>query len=134
MKQKLQVLIIAVMVIIAGCQKEKAESGGLNGKWELRSMTGIQVAGVPPDFKSGNGHILEFTTDQYQRTEQGKSVTGGKYSIVNAAAEFDGISYKQAILYENSDLKHYFNISENKLTVSIGPVASDGYTAVYERL
>jgi hypothetical protein len=64
----------------------------------------------------------------------GKVTGKGTYKIVDASAEIDGNTFSKAILYDNKGMKWYFKISGSKLLISVGSIASDGFTMTYENL
>ena len=55
-----------VLFTIISCEK-KATGPELNGTWELRHVAGIQVAGVDPNFKPGNGNFFKFDGQNFEK-------------------------------------------------------------------
>jgi hypothetical protein len=135
--KNLYLIVITIATLLLGCKKEEedtvdAVNHSIIGKWELRHIMGVQVAGAPSTFAKGNGDIILFSDDQYQRFVNGQLVAEGSYTIVQESANIDGTSYNYAVIY--GGLKWYYNTSRNKLKLSIGSVASDGVTVTYEKI
>jgi len=127
--------ILMIAALLAGCKKDKeASSQSIIGKWEFRSMTGGQVAGSPSTVKAGNGNIIEFTDTEYQNTRNGTVVSKKTYVVVKDSANIDGTSYSNALIYDNESLKWYFSRNGDKLMLSIGSIALDGFTLTYQKV
>lgn len=121
--------------LLTGCKKDKASSHSVVGKWELRNILGVQIANMPSVYKAGNGNIIEFTDTEFQNIQNGKTISKRTYVIVDASADIDGNSYSKALIYDNNEhSKWYFKISGDKLTMSVGPMASDGVTTTYQKV
>ena len=125
---------LTLVIVLAGCKKEKALPQSIVGSWELRNVYGIQVAGSPSTFKAGNGDVIVFTDTEYQKMNDGKVTTKGTYKIVNESAEIDGNTFSKALIYNDQGMKWYFKISGKNLIISAGSIAYDGFTMTYENL
>jgi hypothetical protein len=128
------IFFFIVTSILTGCKKERELPQSLLGKWEVRHVSGSQVATKPSALKAGNGDIIEFSDSQFQRFQNGKVISKGTYILIKDSTKIDGIEYADALIYNNESLKHYVNVSGNKLMISIGSIAFDGMTVTYERM
>ena len=132
MKYFLSFLLIAT--ILVACKKDKASPQTIIGKWELRDISGGQVANVPSTYKAGNGNTIEYSSSEYKMMEKSKLILKKNYVIVQESAQIDGNAYTTALIYDNEKLKWYFKLTEDKLILSIGSIALDGVTMTYQRL
>lgn len=132
--KNLHFLILIFATLIFGCGKDKIQPESLEGKWEMRHILGGQIQDAPSDFEKGNGNIIEFSANEYQRIEDGVVISKGTYAIVEESAEIDGTKYESKIVFDDSDQKIFIKVLGNKLLVCHGPTASDGYTVTYEKM
>jgi len=58
----------------------------LKGKWEIRQAAGQILI----DYPSGNGHILEFTSNGFTYQDSGKVKLSGSYVITQESTIVDG--------------------------------------------
>jgi hypothetical protein len=124
---------ISMMLLFSliSCKKKSAESN-LNGTWELRYTEGIQVAGADPNYKAGNGNILKFSGNNYERYADNKLIDSGTFSLQEEVKNINNTRSNYSILLKNND-KLYINLSGNKLIVFIGVIAADGIENHYEK-
>lgn len=127
-------LCLGLLLLITNCKKKTIEptEADLNGSWELRYLAGIQVAGMDPNYKPGNGNLLKFNQQNYERYDSGKLVDSGKFTIKPEATTVNSSQTNYSILLKN-ETKLYLNLSAKKLIVFNGVVAADGTEATYEK-
>src|SRR5690606_22069742 len=113
-------------------EKEKTQPQSLVGKWELRHVLGVQIADAPSQFEKGNGNIIEFSADEYQRVADGKVYAKGTYEIVQDTTEIDSTKYQSRIIFDASDWKVFIKVSGNKLHIRRGSIDADGTTNTNE--
>jgi len=142
--KRLSLLFFAVILLInTNCKKENNNdnnsSEGLEGVWELRGARSMLISTYPP----GNGHIISFTGNKYEITENGQITRSGEFQVIEdlTASESTCLNipagkYTSRIIYDNNmtAAKTFFEISENKLTLVSGCFAVDaGSSLEYER-
>ncbi len=132
--KNLNLITIIFAVLLFGCKEDQVQPESLIGTWELRHVLGVQIAGAPSDFPKGNGSIIQFSADEYQRIEDGKVVSTGTYRIVKESAEIDGTKYDQRIIFDDDQWKTFIKLTGNKLLICSGTIAADGATATYEKI
>ncbi|MEH6305233.1 hypothetical protein RYH73_06235 [Olivibacter sp. CPCC 100613] len=132
--KNLHLLTLIFFALFFSCGKDKNRPESLGGKWELRHILGVQIKDAPSDFEKGNGNVIEFSANEYQRIENGTLVSKGTYAIVEESAEIDGTQYEHKIVFDDSDQKVFIKISGNQLLICLGPIASDGTTITYEKI
>lgn len=120
--------------LLLSCEKEEVRAESLKGAWELRHVLGIQVAGAPSHFEKGNGNVIEFSENGYKKTEKGKVIVEGTYTLAAESAKIDGTKFENSIDFDNGSYKVFVRISGNQLLISNGSIASDGVTSTYEKL
>jgi hypothetical protein len=148
-------LIIAVticfstFIILSGsCKKEKADKGcidlsnSLAGTWELR-QTSAAMNPVVSNYPAGNGNILKFMNDNYEKYSNGQLVSSGRFSIVSdptvetsICLVFPAGQFSNRIVYDsnNSAPKEFIQISNGKLIFISGCYALDaGQKSEYQR-
>lgn len=127
-------LSFGLLFFITSCKKKTIEptEADLNGTWELRYLAGIQVAGMDPNYKPGNGNLLKFNQESYERYDSGKLVDSGKFTIKPDVTTVSSSQTNYSILLKNQT-KLYLNLSAKKLIVFDGIIASDGTEATYEK-
>ncbi|HEV8272364.1 MAG TPA: hypothetical protein VGQ04_13735 [Chitinophagaceae bacterium] len=141
MKRLSLLFFAAILLINTSCKKENKDSSpaGLEGVWELRSITAMLSSTYPP----GNGHIISFTNNKYEIRDNGQITRSGEFQIIEdlTAAESTCLNiapgkYTSRIIYDNniSGTKAFLEISGNILTIVSGCFAIDaGSSSAYER-
>lgn len=133
-------LLLLSATVLFSCKKNEsipAEST-LNGSWELRSVLGIQVPGVSPNYQPGNGNVYVFNNGNYTIYMQGKIVDSGTYTIekdikpINNNTSTHSITLVSKMNSRNDKL--YLKLGENSLVIFDGVIAADGIEGTYERL
>jgi len=132
--KKVNLLILVLSTLFFGCEKEKTQPESLVGTWELRHVLGVQIADAPSHFEKGNGSIIEFSTHEYQRIEDGTVVSEGTYEIVEESAEIDGTKFENRIIFDGDDRKVFIKLSGDELLISYGSTSHDGSTNTYEKM
>ncbi|MGX5690391.1 hypothetical protein [Arcticibacter tournemirensis] len=132
--KNLNLIALVFAVLLFGCKEDEVQPESLIGTWELRHVLGGQIAGAPSDFPKGNGKIIQFSADEYQRIEDGKVVSTGTYRIVKESAEIDGTKYEQRIIFDDDQWKTFIRLTGNKILICSGTIAADGTTATYEKI
>lgn len=123
---------MVLLLTVMSCEKKPA-APDLNGTWELRHVTGIQVAGVSPDFKPGNGNMLKFDGQNFEKYNDGKKTDSGSFTITpedNVAVNNSKANF--SVKFKNEE-KLYVSLIENKLIVFDGEVAADGTESTFEK-
>ena len=132
--RKVNFIILTLAVLLFGCDKEKIQPESLEGTWELRHVLGVQIENASPDYEKGNGNIIEFSTNGYQRIVDGKVIAEGTYKLVEESAEIDGTKFTNRIIFDDDDWKVFIKQLGNKLLICNGSTASDGSTETYEKI
>src|ERR1700710_151176 len=79
--------MVALLLFLGSCKKDKANSVVLTGSWEIRSA---QTSIIPTiSFPPGNDSILKFTATTWLLYSKGSLVKSGNYTIVDDSS-FDG--------------------------------------------
>ncbi|MCV9928593.1 hypothetical protein OIU83_13070 [Flavobacterium sp. LS1R49] len=120
-----------LLLTIISCQKNSA-SDELNGTWELRHIEGIQVAGVDPNFKAGNGNLFKFEGQNFEKYNDGKKVETGTFTITPEEMPINNRKANYSITFNNKE-KTYVSLIENKLILFNGMIAADGTESTYEK-
>ena len=124
------------LVLIISCKKKEnvsAENVNVTGTWELRYAKGIQVPGIDPNYKAGNGNLLVFTGNTFKKIIEGKVVDSGTYVIKPEVMQVNDKKSEYSIKFNNHE-KEYLIVSNNKLVHFIGQIAADGAELTYEKL
>ncbi|WP_457288187.1 hypothetical protein [Pedobacter sp. UYP24] len=129
------IIFLIALTLLFSCKKGEISPETLNGRWEVRHVLGVQVAGEPSELDKGNGSIIEFSGENYKKIENGVVITKGTFKITNEYGEVDGNRYEKRIIYDDdTDWRVLIKISGNKLIICNGSIASDGTTMTYEKL
>ncbi|MEZ0007546.1 hypothetical protein ABH942_002928 [Flavobacterium sp. 28YEA47A] len=123
---------LIVLFTVISCSK-KATGPGLDGTWELRHIAGIQVAGVNPDFKAGNGNYFKFDGQNFEKYNDGKKTDSGSFSITpeeNVPVNDKKANY--SITFNNGE-KMYVLLSDKTMVLFNGIIAADGTESTYEK-
>jgi hypothetical protein len=125
-------LLTMLFLTIISCQ-EKSVSDELNGTWELRHIEGIQVAQVDPTFKAGNGNLLKFEGQNYERYYEGKKDENGTFTVTPEDTAINNRRANYSFTFNDNKEKIYFSLIKNKLIVFNGIIAADGTESTYEK-
>jgi hypothetical protein len=123
---------LVVLLTIMSCEK-KSVLEELNGSWELRHIEGIQVANVDPNFKPGNGNLLKFEGQKYERYYDGKKEESGTFTITPENTTINNRKANYSITFNNDTEKTYLSLLNNKLILFNGVIAADGTESTYEK-
>ncbi|MCV9933937.1 hypothetical protein OIU80_16765 [Flavobacterium sp. LS1R47] len=123
---------LVVLLTIMSCEK-KSVLEELNGSWELRHIEGIQVANVDPNFKPGNGNLLKFEGQKYERYYDGKKEESGTFTITPEDTTINNRKANYSITFNNNTEKTYLSLLNNKLILFNGVIAADGTESTYEK-
>ena len=140
MKQLSSLFCLLILLFSSSCKKENnISSAGLEGSWELRSVSAMLSLTYPP----GNGHIISFTGNKYEMRDNGQITRRGEFEIVedmtagaSTCLSIQAGKYTSRIIYDNNinTGKTFFELSGNKLTIISGCFAIDaGSSSEYER-
>lgn len=134
MKRIVLLLLLGMPVfLLAGCKKDQGEKNVRNslvGQWELRHARAQFTA----DYTSGNGNLLKFTTNTYERFRNGQLEKAGIYKISSEESPKDFAclvqprgAYKYRIIYDNDDSTWttYLRVSGDNLQLITGCFAND---------
>lgn len=124
-----------LLVSVISCKKQKGEisAASVEGTWELRHVEGLQVAGMDPNFKAGNGNLLIFKDNILQKFSDGKLVKSTAFTIKPEKVKVNNTTSEASITYDNKD-KDYLSVSGNKLILFVGQIAADGVEQTYEKI
>lgn len=125
-------LSMVMLFTIISCEK-KSGTPDLNGTWELRHVAGIQVAGVDPNFKPGNGNYFTFDGEKFEKFNDGKKSESGTFALTpedNVAVNNSKANYSISF---NKGEKKYANLSDKKLVIFDGEIAADGTESTFEK-
>lgn len=111
------------------------------GTWELRHIMGVQVANAPSDFAPGNGYIITFDGLKYLKTEEGKVLDSGTYTLEKKHTEVDFEKYNDVMVLNSDANKEHpeynwrvsVKIVDDRLLMAYGSIASDGFTLTYQK-
>jgi len=140
MKRYSLLLFLVILLVNTSCKKESNDSSvGLEGVWELRSARSM----ISSDYLPGNGHIISFTRNKYERIDNGTITNSGEFQVIEdlTASESTCLNipagkYTSRIVFDNNmtTTKTFYEISGNKLTIVSGCFAVDaGVSLEYER-
>jgi len=140
MKQLASLFCLLILLFSNGCKKEINSSvARLEGVWELRSVVAMLSSTYPP----GNGHIISFTGNKYEITDNGQLTRSGEFEIIedrtastSTCSSIRAGKYTSRIIYDNNinTGTTFFELSGNKLTIIYGCFAVDtGISSEYER-
>lgn len=125
-------LSMLILLTISSCD-HKTGSAVLDGNWELRHIEGIQVAGVNPDFKAGNGNIYKFDGQNFEKYTEGIKIDSGTFVL---SAEKDvpvnNTTANYCIVF-NKGTQQYLKRAGNKLVIFNGVIAADGTEFTFEK-
>lgn len=130
----LVLLLLAGSLLIGACKKNEMKPARLEGSWELRHILGVQVAGAPSDYARGNGDIIKFKGNKYQRFLDGEEIFSGTFEISEGKADIDGTRYSSVIVFDGKTWQSYIKIEGKKLRICSGTIAADGTTMTYEKM
>lgn len=127
-------LVVPFMVLftIVSCEK-KSITDELNGSWELRHIEGIQVANADPVFKPGNGNLLKFEGQKYERYYDGNKEEEGTFTITPEDTAINNRKANYSITFDDDKEKTYLFLDKKQLIVFNGVIAADGTESTYEK-
>jgi len=125
-------LSMMVLFTIISCEK-KATGPELDGTWELRHVAGIQVPGVDPNFKPGNGNSFKFDGQNFEKYNDGKKVLSGSFTVTpEKDVPVNNRKANYSIKF-NNEKKLYMLLSGNKFILFDGVIAADGTESTFEK-
>ena len=127
------ILLVVGMASFSGCNSSDSIESKINGRWELRHVTGIQVANVDPNFPKGNGNILKFDNGQLERFTANKLMGTDTYTIKEEKKKINNSEAQYTLIFKDKSEKH-IGFSEGKLILFDGEIAADGTESIYEKL
>jgi hypothetical protein len=133
--KKILTLSFSLLLIFSliSCKKKEQESN-LQGSWELRRIEGIQVAGVDPNFKSGNGNVLKFNGNNYEWYNENKLQSSGTFTIQPDVRPINNLKSNYSLTLSNDNqIQLYIHLEGKKLVVFLGVIAADGTESHYEK-
>ena len=143
----LKFFVVIALVIGAACNKDQSKKTGdgdglIFGTWELRKTSGGMMPGEQV-FPRGNGNMLKFESNHYERHVNGSLTRTGQFEIVSDNTVSESVclvmpegQFKNRIIYDNDTVseKVFIQVSNNKLTFISGCYAFDaGHSSEYER-
>jgi hypothetical protein len=131
MKLYISLLLVCISLSFITCRDKDIQPINIEGKWELESSfggwSGLQK--YPP----GNGSIIIFKKNNYEKYLQGKLVKNGTYQITRATSFMTNTIGNQIIFDGNLDTIHSFiEINDGKLTLAVE--AYDAGSTTYGRI
>lgn len=129
---------LIMMIAASACKKDKTTSDqeALNGSWELRSVLGIQVPNVDPNYKAGNGNIFQFKNGAFKRYAAGKAIDSGSYTLRKNEMKINNNTATHQLqveskVYATNTLN--LKLGGDKLVIFDGVIAADGSESTYEK-
>jgi hypothetical protein len=132
MKPTLLLLTLASsLLFFTSCKKDEIlASSSLQGKWELRSVSGGLSGGS--SYQPGNTHFLELTASTYRFAAFGDMISEGSYTISKDINPHNGQTMEQ-LNFENGH-SVFYELSGKKLTIYDGSTSLDGTVSMYEKI
>lgn len=127
---KITMSMVAIFTLVS-CGKKTATTE-LEGTWEIRHVAGIQVAGVDPNFKAGNGNLLKFHDGNFEKHTDGALVDKGTFSLIPASESIND-KHSNYDLLLNDNEKVSILLADKKLVLFNGVIAADGTEITYEK-
>lgn len=127
---KITVAMVAIFTLVSCAKKTKATE--LEGTWEIRHVAGIQVAGVDPNFKVGNGNLLKFHDGNFEKHTDGALVDKGTFSLIPESESINNSQSNYALVLNDNE-KVSILLADKKLVVFNGVIAADGTEITYEK-
>lgn len=125
---KLFLFIICISATITACKKGDLGPVNLVGTWELRHYSGT-IAGVSKDLPSGNGKLIQFSTDStFKRFTDFKQDAQGKFRIVKGGINWGGAKY-DGIFFDDKETGDIIILKADSLTIE--NAFPDGVTSLY---
>lgn len=128
-------LAVLIMTVVSGCKKDHGTdtpSSEITGYWELAEAYGDMPLKTFPE---GNGNMLIFNGDTYSSYENGQLVKSGTYTTLSDNTVEENIclivpdnQFTRRIVFDNaySAVKKFYNIADDKLSITFGCFANDG--------
>jgi len=128
-------LAILIMSIVFSCKKHrdtKTPSPELTGYWELVETSGSMP---PKTYPEGNGNILVLNGISYLSYQNGQLVKTGNYTTMDDNTVEENIclivpddQFTRRIVFDTaySATKKFYNIADDKLSITFGCYALDG--------
>jgi hypothetical protein len=128
---KFKLIILMFFVLISSCKKENTSlERKIEGTWELHSFTS-GLTGKNSTVLTGNGSIFKFSSNQFQRFENGQLIKTGTYSIKKDTFHLvNRIGNK--IIFNNVNDGLFFDLDDTYLSFFID--ANDGGGETYKRV
>lgn len=121
--------LIFLSIIFLSCKKENPVIKTLKGTWEL-SSSNSGFANIVTNYPSGNGFIIKYTSNKYQRFSKGQLVESGTYNIKKDSIRIFG-ELGDKIIYNHQD-EIFFTVDETHLSFFMD--ANDGGGVTYSRV
>lgn len=142
----LSICLCISIIFWAGCKKnqrqDKEVASSIIGNWELRKTTAAMNP-VARTYSAGNGNLLKFIDNRYEKYVNGVLDKSGTYVIVDDATveqsiclEIPADQYTHRIVYDNDNTapKEFIEIINNTLYFISGCYAVDaGHTAEFQK-
>jgi hypothetical protein len=129
-----KLLLFGVFAVLLSCEKDKTPNNDqLVGRWEYRGTSCYCAPSKDPNsVKPGNGNIIAFTSNTYQRLKKDTLINSGTYRT----RKYDNAH--EQIMYDNDTSSNsivFFRIEGKTLTFyGTVPLAADGSEYKYEKL
>jgi hypothetical protein len=136
MKNYLVLFMLSLMLIISSCEKAQRLENKLDGTWELRYLIGFLPPELRGDRPPGNGYIYSFQGNNFERRMGGKLVDSGTFSVLKDSSNNNNekLDYKLVLDGDKYDHSIPFKLSDEKLTLHFGALASDGAIGTYAKI
>ncbi|MCX2738660.1 hypothetical protein [Pontibacter anaerobius] len=132
-------LLFLIFLTLTGCEKEDGcfnPEGELSGTWELKTTTNGWTGTI--EHPAGNGNLIKFTGNTYERTRDGQKEVGkykleeGVSMLTNSPVTFIFFYQDEAELHQNDSLRLYIETDGNTLTIAMD--AYDAGALIYRRI
>jgi hypothetical protein len=85
-------------ILFISCKKDHEQYTVISGSWELRAAYNGQGGVI--NYPAGNGNLLKFTPDTYQKYSNGAIQQSGTYKIIKHNSQVLG-GTRDRIVYDN---------------------------------
>jgi len=96
---------------------------------------GYRPVNSPVNYEPGNGNILKFDGNKFERKSGTNPAISGTYTIIEEETNVNGdnLSYKIDFQSDQNISDPFFKISGGKLRLYYGHIAADGFVSSYEK-
>lgn len=128
---RLLLILVTSILFFSSCKKDDIlTSSSLQGKWELRAVSGGLTRGA--SYQPGNSHLLELTTTRFRFEAFGDMISEGNYTISKDINPDNGQSMDQLNFGNGHSV--FYELSGKNLIIYDGSISLDGTISTYEKI